>query len=494
MKKAIIISSLLSTMLLADTVEIKTGWNNVGFSAEYGVQDLAESSQSLKQFWYFDPVSKSWSFFSTNDSLMQTANSSGYSQIPQTLPFGSGVWIYSDSNVSVSVESSSFYTDNSFGSISQTYYDNTQYAIGSKEKLPYIATSTNGSDWANFVAIDLNKDNQIMNNWSAQIFARGENDLIFSFVTYDSNNSSARSGWVGSFENGVVTSLQNVVATSSGDVYNWYGIFTSPESNSTQYIFFKKYDWGDESDEVVVATKVAEGQWSVLNIENGQDIEANYDYIYRDNADSLRVLRGFKVATYAPYKTLIYRIDSGLHKSLELDGVWSSLTTFDDADVRYTIMAKSDYADWRRGGKHLAVLTNGSSVDYVDLDHIVRAVGVVYLNESRELFAFAQDEIGGNLYVYKSVDLGKSWSLFKEVADFGYQINYISSINKKDDGTIYCKLYVDYYNKYVESNDSFASWSVVTESYRVVGANANESGKYIERIEPNGSITLIERR
>ena len=46
-------------------------------------------------------------------------------------------------------------------------------------------------------------------------------------------------------------------------------------------------------------------------------------------------------------------------------------------------------------------------------------------------------------------------------------------------------------SRYVESNDSFESWSIVTESYRVVGTN--ESSKYIERVESSGSITIIKR-
>ena len=496
MKKAIIVSSLLSTMLLAGTVEIKTGWNNVGFSSKYSIQSLAESESAFKQIWYFDPVSKEWKFYSTSSSLMQTAGASDIGPIPEVLPFGSGVWIFSDSDVNLEVSGSSIATAGTFSSFKTTYFGDVSYAIGKKGDGFYIATSQNGSkDWGDFVPLDMGKNKSVKYSWnSALSVGENANDVIYGLVVQDSNNSSHEFAYVGTY-NGSETSVQKVDEVQNGSIDLYYQtIFTSPDSNGTQYLFFRSYSWGENRrEDMTIATNSDDNRWSFQVIENSDYYDINYNYIHRDNADSLRVLNRFIVKTKAPYKTILYGAKGGIQKTLELDGTWNSLMEFYSEEHCYVLLVKSDYASCcDRSGKRLALITDGSSVDHIDLDHVVRAVGMVSLNDSKKLFAFAHDEIGGVLYIYKSSDLGKSWSLLKEVADFEYQIKYVSSIREDGDGVVYCKLMVDDYSKYVESNDSFESWSVVTDSYRVVGAN--ESGKYIERVEPNGSITLIERR
>lgn len=496
-KKIITLSAIASTVLFSQALDIKKGWNNIGLSSQYSVQDLAQSYQGLKMFWYFDPVNKNWSFYSPNSLLMQAAKSAGYYKISQTLPLGSGIWVFSDSNFSIDVDS--FIKDNIFESFYSTYYENVKYAIGRKRNIPYISISSNDENTSRLIPINLTKNNQtIQYSWNSGIMARDKDNLIFFFVTQDINNSDNRTAWVGSYKDGNITSLKDILSVNYGWIGSYDNVFTSPESNSTQYILFSKNDYENNNAEVAIAEKKGDDDWNILEIPNGSYFEdVNYNYIYRDNSSDLYVLNGFNIITQDYNKTLIYKVDSNIHKVFELDGYWQSFTSFyDNENNYYKIMFNNDNQYSYRGGKNLAIIINNESINYANMDHIVRTIGVLNLNDDqKELYAFAHDKIGDTLYVYKSSDYGKSWSLAAQTSQFEYQIDYIYEIFKDEADNIHCKLGVEDYGnyKYIETNDSFATWNNVKENYKISN-NFNKNKKFIKRVEPDGSITLINRK
>jgi hypothetical protein len=240
---------------------------------------------------------------------------------------------------------------------------------------------------------------------------------------------------------------------------------------------FEYYNWNNELENKVIIAKWENNQWNFNFIDKGRI----YFLAYMD-ANSLEK---FTIIVSDPLKTIVYKAKEGLNKKLELDGIWTYIKKVN----QYSIYLKS-YRPYDRG-KTLKIIKDGADEGNIThFNHDIVAIGSTGWGDNIELYAFGHDEIGDNLYIYKSSDGGKNWNLFKTVKNFNYQINYIREIRKENDN-IYCKLRVNNYSFDIESKDSFNTWEMVKTNYRINNKIKNKD--YLERRERDGSVTIFKR-
>jgi hypothetical protein len=441
--KKLIFFSILSSFLFASIININQGWNNIGFSKEYNIKKITDN-KNFKYVWYFNPVNKKWEFYSYDETILNYATKNNFKIIPDILPKGSAVWIYSDNNTSIG-----YYN---FHPYNITYYDNVKYAIGKKGNNLYLAESNDENQWNKFILLETNFTR--LNN-SLIYVGENKNDVLFSYTMTKNNNSAL---YVGSFDGEKISKK----LIKEGYIYPyWNRVFTDPDNNATQYILFDN-DVNGSIGELIIAKNDDKNQWSVQTIENltNYDLETNPKFIYRKNSNVLTILRSFSVTTVDPIKTLIFTVKNGIHKGLELNGLWRRIFYHCSNDGNSYFYYVKTYNRSCAIGKYIKLIKNGNEcISTSSFDHSIVAMGGVNDNE---LYAFGHDGIGNDLYIYKSTDGGNNWNLFKTVSNFNYQINYIEGPIKKDsDGKIYCRMRVNHNSFDIESKDSFDTWEKI---------------------------------
>lgn len=470
--------SLLASFSFADTsIDFVKGWNNIGFSNQYNIKQMT-NEKNFKYVWYFNPVNKKWEFYSADNSLINLVKSDNIAIMPDVLPENSGVWVYADNNTTFNISNSS--ASNEFYPNNYVYFNNLKYAIGVKNGDLYLAKYSSDK-WDNLVLLDNNFSSY---NYPSIFVGENENDIVFSYIGKNENNSTA---YVGTYD-GEKVSKKLVTTVTNGNIYSYYGgdIFVDPDSNETRYILFETYQWDGNNQHNLIIASNNKNEWNFTNINNiYSDITINTSYINRNNGSNIKVLNKFSLITSNPLKTVIYDVNNGIHKSVELNDIWKPFMFGYYNQCCSAILVKSYRADLR--GKHLALIKNNQA-EIKAFDHFIVAVAVT----NNELYAFGHDEIGDDLYVYKSDDNGETWKLFKEVKNFDYQIDYINNINVESDGTIYCKMRVNNYSFDIESKDSFETWNIVKNNYRK-NNDSNYQNRYIKKFEKDGSITILEK-
>jgi len=327
----------------------------------------------------------------------------------------------------------------------------------------------------NFILID----NNFSDYCCLTIYPKNNKDILFAYVGSSDNNKSA---YVGIYD-GKNVSKKLVKQVENGWINIYYDrIFTNSNDTNMQYIFFTQENWKDPSqNQIIIVTNDANENWYFKLLLNSKLINLNYDYKWDKNHEISFLLNSFTTLTLNPLKTSIY--NNELSKITELPGVWNSITKFND-----TYMYVSSYYTYERRGKYLITVDkNGNIISKNKFDHFVTEIASI---DDNELYAFAHDAIGDNLYIYQSTDDGKTWDLFKTIKNFNYQIDYIIRLEKQSDGNIYCKMRVNDYSLSIESNDTFENWSISKTNYRVNNSN-NKQNRYIEKIEKDGSITIL---
>ena len=95
---------LLVSILQADTVELKEGWQLVGLSVEVDVDEVFDS-ENVEIVWGFDASTQSWAGYSPDTTVMSKVNQTNL--VLEVLEAYQAVWVKSKKDWSLSVQEKS---------------------------------------------------------------------------------------------------------------------------------------------------------------------------------------------------------------------------------------------------------------------------------------------------------------------------------------------------------------------------------------------------
>jgi hypothetical protein len=209
--KKIILFSLVGGLLFG-SVNIYQGWNNIGVSKSSNVKKIF-NNEDFKYVWYFNPINKKWNFYSFNEYFLNYAKEKGFEIIPDVLPDGSAVWVYSDINTSIEKNDNNY-----FNSYTSSSFNGVRYAVGKKDGNLYLAEG-DINKWNKFILLENN-----VTNISNVLMNVDENNVLFSYMIGDNNKSV----YVGSFD-GEKVSKKLVKTFNNGRVFpHAHKIFNDP--------------------------------------------------------------------------------------------------------------------------------------------------------------------------------------------------------------------------------------------------------------------------
>ena len=507
MKKVVSVSLVLTSLLYSGTLDIKKGWNNVGSSVGFDVQNKFGSMPEIQSVWRYNSVTSKWEFYSSDSAKQSTAKDAGYGAIAPLSNY-SAIWVQASADKSI--EDFDNYTSgvSVFTPTTVQKYDKRYFGYGTYDNKVAFGTSEDGVNWKELFSVAYS---DTYYSWQSEQFINSDNRA--SFITQVRDKESVDGNTVYSsklygiiYKDGTITQTE-MANTANGYVdFVYNDIFTKYDDNNTQIVLASVRDYNNNDNSKLYIYETGDTKWNLIKTIDsyyGDYSDLNYEYKSRYNANNeyvgeYKYLKSFAVFDAVDNKTNIYDATNNYNISISLDGRWGNKSSYITDSNRYNILVRQNYNRYS-DSKEIAIIHNGSLESDQKLDHTVRTVGLVYRNNSQELYAFTHDEIGENLYIYKSTDDGDTWSLFKTVDNFNYQIDYVNSISyNSDTESLNCQLTVNEYNQRIESTDDLATWSLVKTNARVnVSASTNASNpekeKWIKRPNPDGSFTLIPK-
>ena len=511
MKKLVSMSLVLTSLLYSATLDIKKGWNNIGSSEGFSVQNKFESMPEIQSVWRYDNATSSWEFYSPDTDLQATATAAGYGKIPALSSY-SGIWIQSSADKSiVDFDTNIGASPTIFKPTTIQKYDNNSFGYGTYDNKVAFGISKDGGDWDELFSI--NYSDYYSDYYSKQFI---NNDDKASFVTVVRNKKVSADGNTAYttkmyglvYENGVVNKTELATIDNGYINFIYSDIFTKYDDNNTQIVLPYVQDYNNRNDNALYVYETNNSKWNLvktINNDSSSYTSIDYDWQarYNTNGDSLgsyKYLKSFSIYDEVNHKTNFYDATNNYKEYLSLDGKWQERNSYStDENTTYKILLRSNYAEYNNG-KEIDVIENKSLFAHKKFDHTIRAFTTVYVNNnSYELFAFTHDEIGENLYIYNSTDNGTNWTLFKTIDNFNYQINYIRSTSyDRNTEDFSCELYVNDDTQVIKSSDNLATWSLVQENNRPNLSSTRkvkelEKAKWIKRQNIDGSFTLIPK-
>ncbi|MEA3315702.1 MAG: hypothetical protein U9Q30_07610, partial [Campylobacterota bacterium] len=106
---SVVTASLLSTSLLATTLDIKEGWSMYGLTE--GIEDLNSTFNNypndIRAIWTYDSISGKWKFYSPNNEVKKIIDNSGNNFVTlDTIAPKEGFWIDAYSDVQIETTNS----------------------------------------------------------------------------------------------------------------------------------------------------------------------------------------------------------------------------------------------------------------------------------------------------------------------------------------------------------------------------------------------------